>query len=221
VIGSTVEGVAEADRFYGYFPMASHLVVQPQRVGDFGFTDGAVHRSALPPVYNGYTRTRTDPAYRPDQEDMQMLFRPLFLTSFFLDDFLVDNDFFGKVLSNTVLLALTLLLTVATIALFFQVDFTGSPVTMALVLGLGVIGFTALGTLFSGITAGTRMGGTLLPVLLFPLLVPLVAYGAAATSTLLAGFPASEVYGNLRMIVAFTLVALTAGMGLFRFIVEE
>jgi heme exporter protein B len=65
------------------------------------------------------------------------------------------------------------------------------------------------------------MGGTLLPVLLFPLLVPLVAYGAAATSTLLAGFPASEVYGNLRMIVAFTLVALTAGMGLFRFIVEE
>jgi ABC-type transport system involved in cytochrome c biogenesis permease component len=65
------------------------------------------------------------------------------------------------------------------------------------------------------------MGGTLLPVLLFPLLVPLVAYGADATTTLLAGFPASAVYGNLRMIAAFTLVALTAGFGLFRFIVEE
>jgi heme exporter protein B len=132
-----------------------------------------------------------------------------------------DALYLGKVLSNSILLGLTLLLTVGTIGLFFQVDFTTNPGGLSLVLALGTLGFTALGTLFSGITAATRMGGTLLPVLLFPLLVPLVAYGADATTTLLAGFPASAVYGNLRMIAAFTLVALTAGFGLFRFIVEE
>jgi hypothetical protein len=95
VLSSTVDGVAEGDRFYGYFPMASHLQVKPQRITERGFNDGAAHRAELPPVYNNYTRTRTDPVYRPNQEAMQMLFRPLFTTSFFLDDFLDDNDFFG------------------------------------------------------------------------------------------------------------------------------
>jgi NADPH:quinone reductase-like Zn-dependent oxidoreductase len=95
VVRSAVDGVAEGARFYGYFPMASHLLVKAERVTKRGFTDGAAHRAALPPVYNQYTATANDPAYRADQEAMQLLFRPLFTTSFFLDDFLVDNDFFG------------------------------------------------------------------------------------------------------------------------------
>lgn len=95
VVRSTVEGVAAGERFYGYFPMASHLLVKPQRVAGHGFSDAAAHRAELPPVYNDYTRTSADPAYRADREAMQVLFRPLFLTSFFLDDFLDDNAFFG------------------------------------------------------------------------------------------------------------------------------
>jgi len=95
VIATQAEGVAVGERFYGYFPMAGHLLVAPGRVNEHGFTDSAAHRADLPPVYNGYTRCSSDPAYRPELEDMQMLFRPLFLTSFFLDDFLDDNDFFG------------------------------------------------------------------------------------------------------------------------------
>ena len=95
VVRSTVDGLAEGDRFYGYFPMASHLLVKPQRITNRGFADGGAHRAELPPVYNNYTRTSTDPGYRAEQETMQMLFRPLFTTSFFLDDFLDDNDFFG------------------------------------------------------------------------------------------------------------------------------
>jgi heme exporter protein B len=132
-----------------------------------------------------------------------------------------DAIYLGKVVGNAVLLSVTLALTVATIALLFRVDFTQSPGALALVLGLGLLGFTALGTLFGGITAGTRMGSTLLPVLIFPLLAPLVIFGADATATLLAGFPSSEVNGNLRMISAYALVSLTAGVGLFRYVVED
>jgi len=95
VIATQAEGVAVGERFYGYFPMAGHLLVAPGRVTAHGFTDTARHRAELPPVYNNYTRCSSDPAYRPALEDMQMLFRPLFLTSFFLDDFLAENDFFG------------------------------------------------------------------------------------------------------------------------------
>lgn len=102
VVRSAADGLAEGERFYGYFPMASHLLVQPGRVSEHGFSDAMAHRAALPPVYNSYTLTCTDPAYRQDREAMQMLFRPLFMTSFFLDDWLADNDFFG---AGTVLLA--------------------------------------------------------------------------------------------------------------------
>jgi heme exporter protein B len=129
--------------------------------------------------------------------------------------------YLGKVLSNAVLLSLVTTLTVLVFALFYQVVLPRNPLPLAGVLFLGVTGFAALGTLFSGITAGTRMGETLLPVLLFPLLVPLVMFGASATATLLGGFPASEVFGTLRILGAFTLLALTAGVVLFRFIVEE
>jgi heme exporter protein B len=65
------------------------------------------------------------------------------------------------------------------------------------------------------------MGETLLPILVFPLLVPMVIYGTTATERLLAGRPLAEVAGNLRMLAAFALVALAAGATLFRFVVED
>jgi heme exporter protein B len=129
--------------------------------------------------------------------------------------------YLGKVLSNAVLLGVVTALTVAVFALFYQVQLPGNPLPLMGVLCLGVVGISALGTLFSGITAGTRMGETLLPVLLFPLLVPVVMFGASATASLLNGFPSSEVLGSLRILSAFALIALTAGVTLFRFIVEE
>ena len=132
-----------------------------------------------------------------------------------------DALFLGKMVANCVILGAVEVLAVLIVALFYQVDFTQNGLAITAVLLLGTIGFVSLGTLFSGITAGTRMGETLLPILLFPLLVPLVAFGASATSTLLAGFPAASVYGNLRILAAFSLLAVVSGMGLFRFIVEE
>jgi ABC-type transport system involved in cytochrome c biogenesis permease component len=65
------------------------------------------------------------------------------------------------------------------------------------------------------------MGDTLLPILVFPLMVPVIIYGVTATSSLFAGLPASEVDGNIRMLGAFAAVALAAGAGLFRYVVEE
>jgi heme exporter protein B len=132
-----------------------------------------------------------------------------------------DALYLGKVVSNFVLLAATAALTLGAFALFFQVSLPSSPLPLVGLLLLGTLGFAALGTLFSGITAGTRMGETLLPILLFPLLVPLVTFGGSATADILAGFPPEESAHSFRILGAFTLVALAAGMGLFRFVVEE
>lgn len=94
VIESNHPGVPVGERLYGYFPMGTHLVLKPENVSRGGLVDGAAHRSGLPVVYNQYTRVKNDPAYDPDREAEQMLYRPLFTTSFFLDDFLLDNGFF-------------------------------------------------------------------------------------------------------------------------------
>lgn len=82
-------------RVYGYLPPSTHLIVRPDEVGERGFADASTHRSHLPAVYNRYARADADPLYDPGDEDELILFRPLFLTSFLLDDFLARNDFFG------------------------------------------------------------------------------------------------------------------------------
>ena len=93
VARSRHERIREGERVYGYFPMSSHLVVQADRVGDASFVDKAEHRAKLPPVYNQYQRLGA--SHRRELEDAQMLFRPLFMTSFVIDDFLARRGSFG------------------------------------------------------------------------------------------------------------------------------
>ncbi|MEM6321705.1 MAG: DUF2855 family protein [Bacteroidota bacterium] len=96
VVASKNEGIPVGERFYGYYPMGSHLIMSPAKIKPTGFTDAMEHRQALPPIYNNYINTKTDPGYSPEGEAIQSLFRPLFTTSFLLDDFIFDNDFFGS-----------------------------------------------------------------------------------------------------------------------------
>ena len=86
VVASRAPGVEVGQRLYGYLPTASHLVVRPDRVDARGFRDAAEHRAPLSAVYNAYVLTTGDPAYEAEREDLQVLFRPLFLTSFLLAD---------------------------------------------------------------------------------------------------------------------------------------
>lgn len=88
-------GVPVGEHLYGYFPMASSVDLMPAKVTAQSFYDAAPHRAELHPAYNQYTRTATDPFYTAATEDLQALLRPLFITSWLIDDFLADNDYFG------------------------------------------------------------------------------------------------------------------------------
>jgi hypothetical protein len=88
---SGADGVEVGARVYGYLPPSSHLLVAPKSVNEKGFTDGSPHRAALPSAYHRYLVTTEDPFYRADTEDIQMLLRPLFFTSFLIDDQLDDE----------------------------------------------------------------------------------------------------------------------------------
>jgi hypothetical protein len=95
VVASKAEGLAVGDRFYGYFPTSTHLKVCVERATPHSFVDGAAHRRELPAIYNQYIRCATDSMYRADREAEIAILRPLFATSFLLEDFLADSAFFG------------------------------------------------------------------------------------------------------------------------------
>jgi hypothetical protein len=82
-------------RVYGYLPPSSYFVVTPGDPDERGFVDAAEHRKALPSAYQRYLLSATDPFYTADSEDLQMLLRPLFFTSFLLADDLLDGGATG------------------------------------------------------------------------------------------------------------------------------
>jgi hypothetical protein len=92
---SECDGVAVGSRYFGYYPMSSYLLVEPQRVNERGMSDGAEHRASLPPVYNSYSLMTAENGFAPEFDNHQMIYRPLFTTGFVLDDYFLDNDFFG------------------------------------------------------------------------------------------------------------------------------
>jgi hypothetical protein len=132
-------------RVYGYLPPSSHLVVTPAEADDRGFVDGSRHRAALPSAYHRYLATGDDPFYRADTEEIQMLLRPLFFTSFLLDDQLDDDGLTGRgpilissASSKTAIAAAYLL------AQREGVELIGltSPANVEFVEGLGIYGGT-------------------------------------------------------------------------------
>ncbi|MBL8326158.1 MAG: DUF2855 family protein [Rubrivivax sp.] len=95
VVESHAEGLLVGERIWGYYPAGTNLVVRASRVGQAGFTEGSAHRQELAGVYNQYAFTRMDPGWAPAREGFQAVLKPLFITSFLIDDFLADNAFFG------------------------------------------------------------------------------------------------------------------------------
>lgn len=93
---SEASGVEPGARLYGYLPPSSHVLVTPTEVGPRGFIDGSPHRASLPSAYQSYLMTNADPFYKADTEDLQMLLRPLFFTSFLIDDQLFDEGLIDR-----------------------------------------------------------------------------------------------------------------------------
>lgn len=79
--------ITVGEKVFGYLPMASHLVARPQKSSEYGFSDAHPNRKSISPVYDSYLYCKTDPGYNAQREAWQLNFRPLFMTSFVLDEF--------------------------------------------------------------------------------------------------------------------------------------
>ena len=93
VTASRADAVREGERFFGYFPMATDVLLTP-RAAPFGVVDAAEHRASLMPAYNAYRHPD------PERQDLQILLRPLFLLGFLLDEWLAARDVDAVLLSS-------------------------------------------------------------------------------------------------------------------------
>jgi heme exporter protein B len=129
--------------------------------------------------------------------------------------------FLGKALANLAFVLGVQLVSLPALALLYALPVGAAALPLAGVMVLAAIGLVAVGTLFSGITANTRLAELLLPVLALPFFVPVVMPAAQATARLLAGRPIAEAADWLRILLAFDLVFVWACLFAFPFTLDD
>jgi len=125
--------------------------------------------------------------------------------------------YLAKLLGNMLFIGVVEIVALPIFAALFNVPlFVGALLPIVL---LSTLGIAAVGTLFSAMAAATRARELLLPILVFPLIVPIVIGAVRATGTLLA--PAVNEPPWLGLMAAFDVIFLTVSMLTFEYVVEE
>jgi heme exporter protein B len=129
--------------------------------------------------------------------------------------------FTGKLLANLVLVGLMLVIVVVVGIVLFQVRVPAAWPTLLGVFGLGALGLVALGTFYGAMASRSRAREVLLPLLLFPMLVPVLLAAMQATRALLIGDPMREAGAWIRLLAAYDLIFLIATHLAFGSIIED
>ncbi|MDW8227639.1 MAG: heme exporter protein CcmB, partial [Anaerolineales bacterium] len=127
--------------------------------------------------------------------------------------------FFGKMISN---LAFMLAVEVVTLPIYsFLYNMNLFRPGFLLVILLGSIGYAGAGTLLASMAVQTRTRDALLPILLFPVIIPLLLALMRASGGYLQGLTTSDVRVWLNLILVYDVVFLTVAYMVFGFVVEE
>ena len=128
--------------------------------------------------------------------------------------------FLGKLLANWLYMTLLGVVIVPVTALFFNVSLKNLPL-LFLVIILGTLGFALIATFYAALTANLRARESLLPVLMFPVVVPVIQRAVFATAEIIGQGDISFILGHLQVLLAFDLVYFVVCTALFHFVTEE
>ena len=129
--------------------------------------------------------------------------------------------YFGKMISGTIFVFIVGIIIVPMFILFFNLSFLATLVPLVPVIFLGALGFVSVGTLFSAMAVNTRLREVLLPILLFPIIIPLIVSAVKLTGLVLEGKPLSEGSSALQLLIAFDIIFIAACAVVFEFVIEE
>ncbi|MDB5081379.1 MAG: hypothetical protein JWP00_3303 [Chloroflexi bacterium] len=127
--------------------------------------------------------------------------------------------FYGKALGNFTFIIIVELLLAPIFSLLF--NFSVLRLELLPVLLLGTIGFAEIGTLFAAMAVNTRAREVLLPVLFFPIMLPVIIAASQSTAAILANRPFEEINSALGLMIFFDLIFLVVPALLFELVLEE
>jgi heme exporter protein B len=127
----------------------------------------------------------------------------------------------GKVVGNFLFMLIMEALILALFVILFRVNLLGALMPLSLVVLLGTFGFVSVGTIFSAMSVSAKAREILLGIILFPIVVPLIIASVKATERIFEGQSFSEIYGWLKILIAFDLIFFLVSYWAFEFVVEE
>ena len=126
--------------------------------------------------------------------------------------------YFGKMLSNVLFISMT---EAVILPLYFALFNLPFKLLLLPIILLGTVGFSAVGTLFSAMTVHVRAREVMLPILLFPIIMPALIAAVKLTGGVLDGQAWSEMRHWLQLLVGFDVIFLSVSYMVFDYVVEE
>lgn len=129
--------------------------------------------------------------------------------------------YLGKVVSNLVIMCIIEAIIIPLfIVLFDYTDIRGLSGLAGIVV-LGTIGFILVGTLFSALTVSVRTREILLPVILFPIIIPLIMSAVMATQYVLSTGDLTAASTEVRLLIIYDMVLFIASNLVFEYVIED
>lgn len=127
--------------------------------------------------------------------------------------------YFGKTMANMVFMLVVELFTLPIYAVLYNVNLFTPGFLIVIILGSWA--YSAVGTLLAAMAAQARNRELLLPVLLFPILIPVLVAAVRASTGILDGLEMAYIWPNLNIIMAYGLIMPALGYMFFDLIVED
>lgn len=133
----------------------------------------------------------------------------------------VRSIYLGKLLGNLIVLLLIEAVLFPAAALLYRLDLWSHALPLIGIAVLGSIGFATVGTFYAALTVHIRARELMLPLLLFPAIVPLLLAATGATGAVLLGDPMGRGAAWLRVLVAYDIISLVICLWIFPIVLEE
>jgi len=127
--------------------------------------------------------------------------------------------YFGKAISNLAFMLIVEAIVLPVYSMLYNVNLFQAGLLGVILLGS--IGYTAVGTLLAAMSVQTRTRDVLLPILLFPVAIPVLLASVKASGGLLDGAEFSEILTPLNILIVYDVIFIAVAYMVFDFVVEE
>jgi len=127
--------------------------------------------------------------------------------------------YFGKAISNLAFMLIVEIIVLPIYSLLYNINLFQPG--LILIILLGSIGYTAVGTLLSAMSVQTRTRDVMLPILLFPVILPVVIAAIRASGAYLQNMPFDQILPWLNLLIVYDVIFIAVSFMVFDYVVEE